>query len=189
MLNSTRLTFLEIRQHSTKLRIGRIPWRGRKPGPDAAPSDIPFPPRSDFAAACYTGQSPMRSGLLKVGAARSESRTFGQGSDAPRAAQAARLHDRAIRSEPSRRPQRAPADRARLRRVLWQPLSPVRRGRAGAPRLSEDIEFRTALWSARRPQMRRDDHRNAGGGSSVRQMGQAELRRHRPVTKISRWPK
>ena len=71
-------------------------------------------------------------------AAGSEGRAVGEGPDARRAAQAAGLRDRTIRQEPSRRPQRVPADRARLRRVLRQPLSPERRGRAGAPRLSEE---------------------------------------------------
>ena len=43
--------------------------------------------------------------------------------------------DRAVRQEPLRRPRRVPADRARVRRVLRQPLPPQRRGGARAPRL------------------------------------------------------
>ena len=54
-----------------------------------------------------------------------------RGPDHRRAAQAARLRHRPVRQEPSRRPQRVPADGARLRRVLRQSLSPQRRGRAG----------------------------------------------------------
>ena len=62
-------------------------------------------------------------------------RAAGRGSDHRRAAQAARLRDRPVRQEPPRRPQRVPADRARLRRVLRQPLPPERRGGARAPGL------------------------------------------------------
>ena len=67
-----------------------------------------------------------------------EGGAVGEGPDHRRAAQAAGLRDRTIRQEPSRRPQRVPADRARLRRVLRQPLSPERRGRARASGLSEE---------------------------------------------------
>jgi hypothetical protein len=59
-------------------------------------------------AAFITGQSPMRTGLLKAsqgGAARREGRAFGQGPDAGRTAQTAGLHDGPIRQEPPRRPQ------------------------------------------------------------------------------------
>ena len=41
------------------------------------------------------------------------------------------LRHRPVRQEPPRRPQRVPADGARLRRVLRQPLPPQRRGGAG----------------------------------------------------------
>jgi hypothetical protein len=65
-------------------------------------------------AAFITGQSPMRTGLLKVGLPGAKEGAFGQGPDACRTAQAARLRDRTIRQEPSWRPQRVPTDRARL---------------------------------------------------------------------------
>ena len=90
-------------------------------------------------AAFITGQSPIRTGLLKVGLPVGEGGPVGQGPDARRTPQAPRLRDRPVRQEPSRRPQRIPADRARLRRVLRQSLSPQRRGRAGKSRLSEGI--------------------------------------------------
>ena len=57
--------------------------------------------------------------------------------DHRRNAQAARLRHRPVRQEPPGRPRRIPADRARLRRVLRQSLSPERRGRTRAARLSE----------------------------------------------------
>jgi hypothetical protein len=53
-------------------------------------------------AAFITGQSPMRTGLLKVGLR--EGRPLREGSDTRRTAQAPRLCDWTIRQEPSRRP-------------------------------------------------------------------------------------
>ena len=53
-------------------------------------------------AAFITGQSPMRTGLLKVGLPGAKEGLVGKGSDARRSAQAARLYDRTIRQEPSR---------------------------------------------------------------------------------------
>ena len=55
--------------------------------------------------------------------------------DDRRAAQAAGLRHRPVRQEPPRRPEQVPADRARIRRVLRQPLPPQRRGGARAARL------------------------------------------------------
>ena len=71
--------------------------------------------------------------------------------DDRRAAQAARLHDRPVRQEPPRRPRGALADRAWLRRVLRQSLSPQRRGGAGERGLSEGPgvqEKVRSAWSA-----------------------------------------
>ena len=108
---------------------------------------------------------------------------LGQGPDPGRIAQAPGLRDRPVRQEPSRRPQRIPADRTRLRRVLRQPLSPQRRGRAGKPGLSEGrriSEFPHEFRSARRPQMRRDRDRDSRRRPALRGLGQAEMRGHRP---------
>ena len=69
--------------------------------------------------------------------ARRHRRLAGGRPDHRRTAQAARLRHRPVRQEPPRRPRRIPADRARLRRVLRQSLSPERRGRAGTARLSQ----------------------------------------------------
>ena len=77
--------------------------------------------------------------------------------DDRRAAQAARLRHRPVRQEPPRRPQRVPADRPRVRRVLRQPLPPQRRGRAGTAGLPEGSRIsarstaRAACWTARPP--------------------------------------
>ena len=88
--------------------------------------------RSSF----ITGQSVYRTGLSKVGHSRHGRRPPGRGRDDRRAAEAARLRDGAVRQEPPRRPEQVPADRARLRRVLRQPLPPERGGGAGAAELA-----------------------------------------------------
>ena len=82
-------------------------------------------------AAFITGQSPIRTGLTKVGMPGATLGLQRRGPDDRAVPEEPRLRHRPVRQEPSRRPQRAPADRARLRRVLRQPLSPQRRGRAG----------------------------------------------------------
>ena len=79
----------------------------------------------------------------------------GEGPDHRRPAEAAGLRHRPVRQEPPRRPQRVPADRARLRRVLRQPLSPQRRGGAGEHRLSEGPDLQGAVRPARRAEVRR----------------------------------
>ena len=78
-----------------------------------------------------TGQVGFRTGMLKVGLPGAQGRSAGARRDDRRAAQGAGLHDRPVRQEPSRRPRRASAHGARLRRVLRLALSPQRRGRAG----------------------------------------------------------
>ena len=49
------------------------------------------------------------------------------------------------------------------------------------PDYPKNPEFKAALRSARRPAMHGDHRRDAGRGSALRQVGQAELRRHRPA--------
>ena len=53
-----------------------------------------------------------------------------------------RLRYRPVRQEPPRRSQRAPANGAWLRRVLREPLSPQRRGRARVHRYPKDPKFK-----------------------------------------------
>ena len=89
-------------------------------------------------ASFITGQSVFRTGLSKVGLPGRAGRAAGRGPDDRRAAQAPRLRDRAVRQEPPRRPERVPADGARLRRVLRQPLPPQRRGGPGGSRTTRD---------------------------------------------------
>ena len=89
--------------------------------------------RSSF----ITGQSVYRTGLSKVGIPGSTVGLPAEDADDRRVAQAARLRHRAVRQEPPGRPQRVPADRPRLRRVLRQPLPPQRRGGSRGARLPD----------------------------------------------------
>ena len=127
--------------------------------------------RSSF----ITGQCTFRTGLSKVGVPACAGRPAEGGPDHRRAAQAARLRDRAVRQEPPRRPERVPADRPRVRRVLRQPLSPQRRGRAGAadvparPRVQARCSARAACSGARpRTRTTRPSIRGSGGSASRR---------------------
>ena len=105
-------------------------------------------------SAFITGQNPLRTGLTKVGFPGAKEGLQRRGPDDRRAAQAARLRDRAVRQEPSGRPRRASAHQPRLRRVLRQPLPPQRRGGAGARGLPEGPGVPQALRPARRhPQL------------------------------------
>ena len=109
--------------------------------------------RSSF----ITGQSVYRTGLSKVGMPGVDVGLQAEDVDDRGAAQAARLRHRAVRQEPSRRPEQVPADRPRLRRVLRQPLPPQRRGgarsrrtgrrRRTSPRFNERFRPRGVLHS------------------------------------------
>ena len=101
-------------------------------------------------AAFIGGNVPVRTGMTKVGlpgAPQGLAEDRRHHGDDP---QVAGLCDRPVRQEPPGRPRRAPADDARLRRVPRQPLSPQRRGRARAPRLSEGSGIRQEVRPARR---------------------------------------
>ena len=125
--------------------------------------------------ACFiTGQNPIRTGLTKVGMPGA---TVGLQKEDPTIAELLKPLGYAtgpVRQEPSGRPQRVPADRARVRRVLRQPLSPQRRGRAGAARLSEgsrssrECSARAACCTAKRPTWTTRPSTRAGAGSANR---------------------
>ena len=98
--------------------------------------------RSSF----ITGQCTLRTGLSKVGIPGAALGLQARDATHCRTAQAARLRDRPVRQEPSRRPQRVSADGARLRRVLRQSLPSQRRRGAGESRTyPRDPRFRAAL--------------------------------------------
>ncbi len=65
-------------------------------------------------------------------------RPAGRGGDHRDGLEVDGLRHRPVRQEPSRRQERVPADRPRLRRVLRLPLSPRRDGRPGASQLSAE---------------------------------------------------
>ena len=116
----------------------------------------PVAPRSSL------GQEPFRTGLLTIGMPGAPHGIADWTPTIADAAQAAGLHDRPVRQEPSRRPGRAPADGARLRRVLRQPLPPQRRGGAGGLFLSEGSGVPKEVRPARRDQARRSGRQDRG---------------------------
>ena len=132
-------------------------------------------------AAFITGQSCFRTGLLKVGLPGAKEGLSEKDPTLGGVAQAAGLRDRAVRQEPSRRPQRVPADGARLRRVLRQPLPPQRGGRAGESRLPEGPSVPGQVRAARRPALQGERPRRSHGGPALRPRRQADNRRHRPA--------
>ena len=120
--------------------------------------------------ACFIcGQNPIRTGLTKVGMPGA---TVGLQKEDPTIAELLKplgyatgqfgknhLGDR----------DEYPADRARLRRVLRQPLSPERRGRTGAARLSQGSGVQEEVRPARRAPLR------------GRRQGRADDQGHRPA--------
>src|SRR4051794_10431176 len=128
-------------------------------------------------AAFITGQSPMRTGLLKVGLPGAKE---GLSDKDPTLAELLkpRGYTTGQFGKPGR-PQRVYPDRPRLRRVLRQSLSLECRGRARAPRLSEGAGVPPALRPARRAPVLRDRPGRLHGGPSFWTDGPATLRRHR----------
>ena len=97
--------------------------------------------------------------------ARRHGRNAARRSDHRRTAEAARLRDRSVRQEPSRRSRRISADHARVRRIFRQSLSPQRRGRAGTAGLSQGSGIQEEVWTARRaPLLGRRQGRPEGDG-------------------------
>ena len=125
-------------------------------------------------ASFITGQSVFRTGLVQGRSSRLTDRPRGRRSDDRGAPQAARVCDRTVREEPPRRSEPVPADRARLRRVLRQPLSPQRRGRSRGSRLPEGPQVQGEVRPARRAALLGDGHGRsrpsspAGDGSASR---------------------
>ena len=136
-------------------------------------------------AAFISGQSVYRTGMSKVGVPGVDIGWAAEDPDHRRTAQAARLRHRPVRQEPLRRPEQVPADRARLRRVLRQPLPPQRRGGTRAVRLPAQGPVPAALRAgaaARRAEVQ--GHRRGVDRTrrrKVRSGRQADHRGHRPA--------
>ena len=106
-------------------------------------------------AAFLTGQTPVRTGLTKVGLPGAD---LGLKEEDPTIAGLLKNQGYMtgpVRQEPSGRPRRAHADPSRLRRVLRQPLPPERRGGAGESRLSERPGVQGKVRAAGRDQVDR----------------------------------
>ena len=101
-------------------------------------------------AAFITGQNPIRTGLTKVGMPGADVGLQAEDPTIAELLQAAGLRHGPVRQEPPRRQGRVPADRARFRRVLRQPLSPERRRGTGRRRLSQGPGLQGALRAPRR---------------------------------------
>ena len=142
-------------------------------------------------AAFISGQSVYRTGMSKVGVPGADIGWAAEDPDDRRTAQAARLCDRPVRQEPLRRHEQTPADRARLRRVLRQPLSPQRRRGARAVRLPaqgpvpQAPRLRAAARRAEVQGHRRGLQRTRR--SEVRSGRQAGHRGHRAARPPSGW--
>ena len=135
-------------------------------------------------AAFIMGQMPVRTGMTTIGIPGS---TRGIQKSDPTLAEVlktAGLCDRPVRQEPSRRSQRVPADGARLRRMVRQPLSPQCGGGAGGARLSRPEESRVRSRSSARAACCTawaTDKDDPTDGPEVRPGRQAEDRGHRPA--------
>ena len=103
-------------------------------------------------ASFILGQEPFRTGLLTIGMPGDPHGIQDWMPTIADAHEDARLRHRAVRQEPSRRPRRAPADQARLRRILRQSLSPQCGRGAGRLLLPEGSELPEAVRPSRRHQ-------------------------------------
>ena len=136
--------------------------------------------RSSF----ITGQSVFRTGLSKVGMPGVDVGLQAEDVDDRGAAQAARLRDRAVRQEPPRRHEQVPADGARLRRVLRQPLPPQRGGGARGRELAVAggvPALQRAVPPARRHPLVGDRHRRRHRRAALRPRRPPAHRGHRPA--------
>ena len=83
-----------------------------------------------------TGELPIRTGMTTVGQAGAKMGLPAEACTIATALKAHGLRHWPVRQESSGRPQRVPAHRPRLRRILRLPVSPGRNGRPGASQLS-----------------------------------------------------
>ena len=88
-------------------------------------------------ASFILGQEPFRTGLLTIGMPGDPHGITDWMPTIADVMKKSRIYNRPVWQEPSRRSRRASADQSWLRRILWQSLSPQRRGRARGLFLSE----------------------------------------------------
>ena len=119
-------------------------------------------------ASFILGQHPFRTGLLTIGMPGSPQGIPDWTPTIADLLEGARLRHRPVRQEPPRRPGQAPADGARLRRVLRQPLPPERRGRAGDLLLPEGSRVQEEVRPARRAAHLQADGK---GGQTIEDTG------------------
>ncbi len=133
-------------------------------------------------ASFITGQSVFRTGLSKVGLPGAP---VGLQAEDPTIAELLKNHGYstgAVRQEPPRGPERVPTDRARLRRVLREPVPPERRGGPGGPRLSGEARLRAvprAVRAARRAPLQGDEQGRPEGAPALGPRRQAADPGHR----------
>jgi hypothetical protein len=132
-------------------------------------------------AAFITGQSPMRTGLLKVGLPGAKE---GLSEKDPTIAELLKplgyMTGQFGKNHLGDRNEFLPTVHG-FDEFFRQPVPPQCRGRAGASRLSERPGVQAALWPTRRASTHGDHNRHARRRSAFRQVGQAELRRFRPA--------
>ena len=126
-------------------------------------------------AAFITGQSPIRTGLTKVGLPGRR----GLKKEDPTIAELLKSHGYVTgqfgKNHLGDRDEH-PADQPRLRRVLRQPLSPERRGGAGESRLPEGSRVQEEVRPARR-----DHSRSPAGGREIEDTGPLTRKRMETV--------
>ena len=112
-------------------------------------------------------------------------RHAGRGADHRHGAEVDGLRHRPVRQEPSGRPERVPADGARLRRVLRLPLSPRRDGGPVPSQLPAGAQGQ-GRPAQHGPQLG-DRHRRPDGAAALGQDRQAEDRGRRRALSRSAW--
>src|SRR6185437_14702381 len=97
------------------------------------------------------------------------------------------LRNRPIRQEPPRRSQQVSADGARLRRVLWLPISPGRDVRSVLVLVPNQPRLLQQVWTTVPGPQLRDRQGRSNGNAALGQDRQAEDCRRGPAASVSRY--
>ena len=133
-------------------------------------------------AAFITGQSPIRTGLTKVGLPGAH---IGLQPEDPSVADFMKNLGYATGQFGKNHLgdlEQVPAHRPRLRRVLRQPLPPQRRGRAGESRLPEEPRVQEEVRPARRPALLGHRHGRRHRRSTFGKVGKQKIENTGPLT-------